>query len=721
MATKQNISILIKVLDQVSAPFRNIAQGLDNIADKAEKANRRTKTLDNWLKRLEKSAARLGRTSGLMNIAKAVAKARDSVGQMAGKATALGGKLTTIGSGVIYGFKRLFLDPAAEYENFERRMLTAQKGNEAAAKKSSEYVQKFASKVPFHLNSVYDAYIKLQTYGIDPENGALQAVFDQAVKTGGGLKGLQDNVQALGSAWANGKLQNNEAMQLMEQGIPVWDLLSKASGMSAEKLQELASKGMLGRKVIALLIEEMGKDGAGASENKAKGWDGMMTKLTDWWTIFADMVMKSGPFEYLKKRLSEFLEKLEEMQADGSLQALAEEVGKGILEILEGLWEMAKQAWAALNLAKEKLGGWDNVLLLIAGIMAGPLVAALVSATLAVGNLGIALMTTPVGWILLACALIAGAVYLIYKHWGQISTWFDKKLGKVKDAFDKGFIQGIVTLLKEFSPTTLLLEALDGLVQVMFGYDLGAKVKELLLDLSEGFWDLAIWFWEAGGEAVQSLWEGCKEKWTGVKTWFNTKVDAIGELFGRLDLLGAGQKALESLWTGLKNIWANIEVWIGEKASALAKPFVDAAEYMFNAGTDLFQSLWDGAKDLAKQFLEWLSDTGTRIENYIKDMIPDISWPSMPSWIWGGDDDGNVQAKSAASDSMRNPPSPAGATHIMANGGAGAARAQTDHTVTTKVHITADNLPPGMSVSTPASSADETNLDLGYSRAGGGW
>ena len=47
-------------------------------------------------------------------------------------------------------------------------------------------------------------------------------------------------------------------------------------------------------------------------------------------------------------------------------------------------------------------------------------------------KLGVALLTTPVGWFVLAIAAIAGAAYLIYKNWGAVSGFFSGVWDSVK-------------------------------------------------------------------------------------------------------------------------------------------------------------------------------------------------------------------------------------------------------------------------------------------------
>lgn len=48
---------------------------------------------------------------------------------------------------------------------------------------------------------------------------------------------------------------------------------------------------------------------------------------------------------------------------------------------------------------------------------------------------GIALFTTPIGWITLGIAAIAAGAYLIYKNWDKIGPWFTKAWNTVKSAF----------------------------------------------------------------------------------------------------------------------------------------------------------------------------------------------------------------------------------------------------------------------------------------------
>ncbi len=95
----------------------------------------------------------------------------------------------------------------------------------------------------------------------------------------------------------------------------------------------------------------------------------------------------------------------------------------------------------------ERLGGWarENQTLLSSGLIAfvgllsavlvGKLLVATLAVTKAVFAFGVALLTTPIGWFLGGIALLAGAAYLLYKHWGPVKEWFAGLWGGIVETF----------------------------------------------------------------------------------------------------------------------------------------------------------------------------------------------------------------------------------------------------------------------------------------------
>lgn len=61
---------------------------------------------------------------------------------------------------------------------------------------------------------------------------------------------------------------------------------------------------------------------------------------------------------------------------------------------------------------------------------------ALIPATAAMWSFNAALLANPITWIVAGIAVLAGAVYLIYRNWEPISNFFKKVWGGIKGAFD---------------------------------------------------------------------------------------------------------------------------------------------------------------------------------------------------------------------------------------------------------------------------------------------
>lgn len=86
----------------------------------------------------------------------------------------------------------------------------------------------------------------------------------------------------------------------------------------------------------------------------------------------------------------------------------------------------------------------------LAGVIVGPLISSIVS-------LGIALLTTPVGWIVAGIAAIAAGAYLIIKHWDGIKEFFADLWNGVKIAFSAfwGFVKDVFL---NYTPLGLIIK-----------------------------------------------------------------------------------------------------------------------------------------------------------------------------------------------------------------------------------------------------------------------
>lgn len=205
----------------------------------------------------------------------------------------------------------------------------------------------------------------------------------------------------------------------------------------------------------------------------------------------------------------------------------------------------------------DRIGLLNTGLMLVAAWIFGPMLAALVTLGAAVVNLGIVIMSTPIGWILGGIALLAAAVYVLYQRWDEFAAYWGGLWGRIKEAFNQGFIIGIITLLKEFNPVTHIARGINAMIEYFTGIDLMEEGSRLIHSLSAGIsagaadlgafiseavasaWASYEAWWNgfsasvyaAGGAIVQSLWDGLKSKWEGVVAWLR---GAVADLIGWL-------------------------------------------------------------------------------------------------------------------------------------------------------------------------------------------
>lgn len=227
-------------------------------------------------------------------------------------------------------------------------------GSTAAGNEAFEKIRAIATANGQAFDATLKAATKLKSFGLDPLKGSLQAVIDQNAALGGSEENLEGIVLALGQAWAKQKLQGEEILQLVERGVPVWDLLAKATGKNTIELQKLSEQGKLGRDVIAQLIGQIGKASEGAAAKNLGTLSGLFTQLKDKASQFFQSVADSGALDFFKDKLSEVLKKIQELRDNGQLQKYAQQLSDAIVSasksVIGGIQFIAEHTRAILAL-----------------------------------------------------------------------------------------------------------------------------------------------------------------------------------------------------------------------------------------------------------------------------------------------------------------------------------------------------------------------------------
>ncbi|EBR2768813.1 tape measure protein [Salmonella enterica] len=248
-----------------------------------------------------------------------------------GKLTHLYGLLT--GGAAVYGFKRLFLDPAAHMESFQTRITSLNHGDASATADTIKWAQKNTQQAPWSLNQILEEYSITRGYGMsDAESRRyVQMLEDQAGRHGWNKQQVEGASLQLREMFARGKLQGQDANQLSGYGINAYQVLAEKLHTTTGAVRKLGEEGKLGPETIRLLFQTLREQASGMAEKSMHTWAGMTMRMQSDWDQFALKVMNGGPFKFLEKQLSGVLDQIAVMQKDGQLDELANDIGQGML------------------------------------------------------------------------------------------------------------------------------------------------------------------------------------------------------------------------------------------------------------------------------------------------------------------------------------------------------------------------------------------------------
>jgi tape measure domain-containing protein len=344
-----------KNVEGLSADLAKLgAQAGKPIADPTQKLQQGLKNSTNLADEL---AARLG------------ASVRDAVASFAGMASVYVA-LQKFKEGMVS-----VIETGGKFESLNISLKTVM-GSAAEGDRAFAWIQQFAKDTPLQLGGVSEAFIKLKAFGMDPMGGTLQTLVDQNAKMNGSQETLAGMILAVGQSWTKQKLQAEDANQLIERGVPVWDLLGKVMNKTGAEVMQMSEAGKIGRIEIKGLLDEMGRSAAGAAGAQMKTWTGMVSNLSDNWAQFLDSIARSGALDFMKSKVDAINAAFTEMAKSGELQAWAEKISNA----------MTGAGGAVASLAKALSDNFDAIktsLEMLGVVLAGTLANSLKNAAVA--------------------------------------------------------------------------------------------------------------------------------------------------------------------------------------------------------------------------------------------------------------------------------------------------------------------------------------------------
>lgn len=492
---QSRFDLIINAVERVSGPFRRIEQAMDGVRDRTEKARQ--------------ALGRFSRVTGLQRLSGSIGNVRDKLQGMVQQGQAglerlgaLAGRLSLLFGAAGGGAFAL--------------------GTEAAT--AAAEASKFASMVGLSTGNWQEYAGAATMAGMEADELAslMLTLQERAVNAARGEKGDIEMLKLMGISAKNakGELKNADTL-LLEL---------------ADRVKKMREAGEMG-KAAGIMNQLGGEEGARLLDLLKNGREGLLAmrkEARELGLVLSDEALESA-LEYgsainrvkatfrglgltlgtaFLPSLTKLLDKFQawlQVQRDIMSAGFEEWVnGLNLNEVwasVEGFFEGLKRLASLLQRVADLCGGWSNVLTALVVLISGKAMLALGSLALAFGQLGMAMLATPVGWFV---AALAGAAYAIYKNWDGLVAYFRGLWEGVRKAFEQGWLQGVVQVLLNFNPARWVMDGLSELVATLTGLDL----------------------YSIGVRWIDGLLQGVKQGWQQLTGWIGKGVSAIGSWFG---------------------------------------------------------------------------------------------------------------------------------------------------------------------------------------------
>ena len=255
-----------------------------------------------------------------------------------------------------YAGKTLFSALIGSNADFEQSLTSFDVllGSAEKAQKMMDELTDFAAVTPLEMPDVTKATNMLLGYGVAAED-VIEVMGRLGDLAQGNAEKLDRVSLAYGQMLAKGKVTGEELRQMVEAQVPLLQGLADYLGITTGELQKMIEKGEVGIDALNGAITAMTSEGGkffGMMEKQSKTMSGMFSTLKDDASIFAREVGEES-FNYLKTELENLMATISQMEQDGSLNAVAKDIGKDIADAVKVLANFVKILW---NM-KDVLGG----------------------------------------------------------------------------------------------------------------------------------------------------------------------------------------------------------------------------------------------------------------------------------------------------------------------------------------------------------------------------
>lgn len=188
------------------------------------------------------------------------------------------------GLGAITAFNNTMETARMSFETFATK--TSHSGLEAAGSIDKLFgtLQKLAIQTPFNFDATVRATQQMMAFGFSAQEslGILTRTQDRLAAAGNlGSAAIEDVTKALAKLGSGGVVHARELNQLVNNGIPAWEILSQRMGVTTGQLRDMVQKGMVpASTALTYLMDDFDKF-QGAGKRASTTFIGAMRNIED--------------------------------------------------------------------------------------------------------------------------------------------------------------------------------------------------------------------------------------------------------------------------------------------------------------------------------------------------------------------------------------------------------------------------------------------------------
>lgn len=538
-------------------------------------------------------------------------------------------------------------------------------GQEAAARLYDGLVN-IAKGSSFAQEHMISAGQTLVAMGLDADT--TQRYVQAATDAIAGMGGSGEEVEEMATLFAKVSQQTNlytqDIQQMVERGIPAWDILATKYHTTTDEVKDMARKGLLPAKesldTITGALEE--SDEASemfkysmhglASELKSGTLTGTLDSLNTSFRTFSLRLLDLDPrtesgkenIQKLNNAISKFGEVLEKVgekfgkivgtdlingldavadwldRFSTALDNMSPEQAEMIVHAIEAV-ALAGPALIIVGQALKTIGGaisgFGQLFTWLSGVVNGTSGAFSALAGVSGGVAG------ALGVIAAALVALTALFIVVKENWDSIvqafTEWYEKSgmkekldaLGaKFQELWEKlGTLHDYLVLLGTYIGVMLvpIIIALQGVISAVITWFDG------LITMVTGFVDLV-----AGvGEIIMGILTGDQEK---IKDGFNKFFTGIGEIF-----TGAFNMIFGMIWSFIGSVWSAIEGWLNSFGINIGNFLTNIWNTITGWCSNIFGWIGNFLNNIFRRFSEWAASIFNAVMSLLNNIIQNIS------------------------------------------------------------------------------------------------